>query len=84
MSELGNILNNCDTDSVTNKYGGTHLNNCVDWEILINATLPVPQQMTCMLAYVYLCLESECFANREIVLRMTLSCDGEDYSRTSI
>jgi hypothetical protein len=58
-SELGYILNSCDTGSITNKYGGTHLNNCIDWELWINATLPVSQQMTCMLEYVYLCLESE-------------------------
>jgi len=58
-AELGYILNTCDTNSVTHKYGGTHINNCVDWSIWINATMPGSQKMSCTLKYVYLCLERD-------------------------
>lgn len=40
--QFGTVLNNCDTDSITQKYGGHRVNNCVAWMISINGTIPDP------------------------------------------
>ncbi|KAH6717821.1 hypothetical protein BKA61DRAFT_417725, partial [Leptodontidium sp. MPI-SDFR-AT-0119] len=34
-SQLSAVLNNCDTDSIQSKYGGTRVNSCISWTMYV-------------------------------------------------
>lgn len=38
--KLGSVLNNCDTDSIEIKYGGSNVVDCIDWTMTVAAYKP--------------------------------------------
>lgn len=42
--QLSTVLNGCDTESITNKYGGSRVNQCVVWAMGIDGTGPANPQ----------------------------------------
>jgi hypothetical protein len=45
-AQLRMVLNDCDTASVTRKYGGYRINNCVSWMMAVNGTIPTTPSST--------------------------------------
>ena len=42
ITQLSQVLNNCDTDSRQRKYGGTRVNSCISWTIVVQGTGATP------------------------------------------
>ena len=36
--KLGSVLNNCDTDGVEKKYGGSNIVDCIDWTMTVSTS----------------------------------------------